>query len=129
MCKNDLKNPNKLTCWRRLFDNYEDRKCKLCDCVEILEYSYYNCKRKTIIKPRRSPIPSTLLFQQIMQIKPCTFTPPPKLTLYILKCVERIITTADPVLWYVFCKSTYTHCLWVPFFFCFHFPHLFYFLC
>ena len=92
--------PVEVGCWTNI--NYEDRKCKLCDsnCVGdefhyILECSYFNCERNKIIKPRRSRIPNTLLFQEIMQIKPCT--PPQKLT-YLLKFVKRIITSADAFL-------------------------------
>jgi len=47
-----------------------------------------------MIEPRRSRIPNTLLFQQIMQIKPDT---PPQKSTYILKFVQRIITSADAI--------------------------------
>jgi len=121
--------PVEVGCWTNI--NYEDRKCKLCDsnCVGdefhyILECSYFNCERNNIIKPCRSRIPNTLLFQEIMQIKPCT--PPHKLT-YLLKKIKRIITSADAIHWYVFCISPHTHCLWMsiitPLFSFFSFPH------
>jgi len=92
--------PVEVGCWKNV--NYEDRKCKLCDSNfvgdefhYILEWSCFNCERNKISEPRRFRIPSTLLFQQIMQIKP--WTPPQKIS-YFLKFIKRIITTADAFL-------------------------------
>ena len=115
--------PVEVGCWTNI--NYEDRKWKLCDsnCSGdefhyILEGFCLNFERNKIIEPRRSWIPNTLLLQQIIQIKPCT--PSQKITC-LLKYVKRIITSADAILWYVFCISSHTHCLWMPFLFHFSF--------
>jgi len=121
--------PVEVGCWTNI--NYEDRKCKLCEsnCVGdefhyILECSYFNFERNKIIKSRRSRIPNTWLFQEIMQITPRT--PPQKLT-SLLKFVKRIITSADAFLICILYSSSYILLMNIhnhaPLFFFFSFPH------